>query len=324
MKARIVSLALLALGLLPGCFGGGIKLFSNGTEPLKESVLEKGDRKHKVLIVPVQGAISTEPRSGFLADKPSLVEEVVAQLHRAERDEAIKAVVLLIDSPGGTATGSDVLFHEIEAFKAKTGVKVVAHFLNKATSGAYYIAMAADRILAHPTTLTGSIGVIFVRAKARGLMDKIGLDAEVTKSGDKKDMGAFYRSATDEEKGLFQGLVKEMGDHFVALVKERRKLTDTSGYADARVMSAQQAKAIGLVDAIGYLADGIRAARELAGLPADASVVTYRRTEVAEDTVYGGGGDPGKMPKLIDLEVTKYLSVPSSGFYYLWAPELAQ
>ena len=115
-----------------------------------------------------------------------------------------------------------------------------------------------------------------------------------------------------------------MGDHFVALVKERRKLTDTSGYADARVMSAQQAKAIGLVDAIGYLADGIRAARELAGLPADASVVTYRRTEVAEDTVYGGGGDPGKMPKLIDLEVTKYLSVPSSGFYYLWAPELAQ
>jgi protease-4 len=324
MTVRILPIAMAALVALPGCFAGKFKLFSNGTEPLQESVLEQGDKKNKVLIVPVQGAISTEPRAGFLADKPSLVEEVVAQLRRAEHDPAIKAVVLLIDSPGGTATGSDVLLHEIEAFKAKTGAKVVAHFLNKATSGAYYIALGADLILAHPTTLTGSIGVIFVRAKARGLMDKIGLDAEVTKSGDKKDMGSFYRPATAEEKALFQGLVTEMGDKFVGLVKERRKLTDTSGFADARVMSAPQAKAIGLVDAIGYVADGIAAARGLAGLSADARVVTYRRNEVAEDTAYGGGGDGGKMPKLIDLEVTKYLSVPASGFYYLWAPELSE
>lgn len=322
MKTGILVLATAALAVQAGCFGSSLKMLNGQGSPLETSVLQGTDRKHQVLLLPVQGSLTTDPRSGFLADQPSVVQEVVAQLRKAEKDDRVKAVVLWIDSPGGSATATDVLYREVEGFKKRTGKPVVAHFVNKGASGAYYVALAADRILAHPTSLVGSIGVLFVRPKAKGLMDKIGLDVEVAKSGDFKDMGAWYRPGTDAEKGLYQKMVKELADAFIARVLERRKLASSEAFADARIMSAGDAKAAGLVDGLGYLDDALAAARELAGLPADARVIAYRRDEVADDNAWAGHESGGKMPKLLDLGVTRYLSIPSAGFYYLWAPEL--
>jgi protease IV len=155
-------------------------------------------------------------------------------------------------------------------------------------------------------------------------MDKIGLEVEVAKSGEHKDMGAYYRAGTEEEKGLYQRMVKELADAFVGRVLERRKLASAEAFADARVMSATEAKAAGLIDGLGYLDDALAAARELAGLPADARVLAYRRNEVADDNAWAAQESGGKTPKLLDLGVTRYLAIPSAGFYYLWAPELAE
>jgi len=324
MKTRFWFLAAAALAVFPGCLGGSLKMLNGQASPLQTSVLEEGDRKRQVLLLPIQGSLTTDPRSGFLADQPSVVQDVVAQLRKAEKDRRVKAVVLWIDSPGGSATATDVLYREVEGFRKRTGKPVVAHFVNKGASGAYYVALAADRILAHPTSLVGSIGVIFVRPKARGLMDKVGLDVEVSKSGEHKDMGSFFRAETEAERDLYQRMVKELADAFVGRVLERRRLASSEGFADARILSAGEAKALGLVDGLGYLDDALAAARELAGLPADARVIAYRRNEVADDNAWAGHESGGKMPKLIDLGVTRYLSIPSAGFYYLWAPELGE
>ena len=107
--------------------------------------------------------------------RPSQVQEVVSRLRRAEKDEEVKAVLLEINSPGGSITASDILYHEIMDFKERTGARVVAALMDVAASGGYYIALPADRIIAHPTTITGSVGVILVQPKVTGLMDKLGL-----------------------------------------------------------------------------------------------------------------------------------------------------
>jgi protease-4 len=188
MRKLLTAALLIMLISITGCTAPKIRLFPSQADPLKEFTLE-GESAPKILVVPIRGIISDSPREGFVRTRPSLVQEVVSQLRRAEKDEKIKAVILKIDSPGGSVTASDILFSEIEGFKKRTGAKVVVALMGVGASGAYYISLPADHILAHPTTITGSIGVIFARPKVTGLMEKIGVAVEVNKSGADKDMG---------------------------------------------------------------------------------------------------------------------------------------
>jgi len=189
------------LFLFIGCAAPKIRLFPSQADPLKEFTLE-GKADPKILVLPVRGVISDAPREGIIRTRPSLVQEIVSQLRLAEDDKKVKAVVLKVDSPGGSVTASDILFNEILAFKERTGAKVIVTMMGLAASGGYYISLPADYIVAHPTTLTGSIGVIFLRTKVAGLMEKIGVGVEVNKSGINKDMGMPYRSATAQENEI--------------------------------------------------------------------------------------------------------------------------
>ena len=180
-KLMLISLMVMAISIT-GCTAPKIRLFPSQADPLREFTLE-GESAPKILVVPIRGIISNSPREGFVRTRPSLVQEVVSQLRRAEEDEKIKAVILKIDSPGGSVTASDILFSEIESFKNRTGAKVVVAMMGVVASGAYYISLPADHILAHPTTVTGSIGVIFARPKVTGLMEKIGVKTNVVKKG---------------------------------------------------------------------------------------------------------------------------------------------
>ncbi len=135
----------------------------------------QGKTKEKVLFLPIRGAITNNPDENLLRTKPGMVQEIVSQLEKAEKDPRIKALLLGIESPGGSSTDSDILFHELERYKSKTGVKVVAIMMGIAASGGYYAALASDRIVAHPSTITGSVGTIFLRPKVQGLMEKIGV-----------------------------------------------------------------------------------------------------------------------------------------------------
>lgn len=300
-----------------------LHLFPDPGEPLREFTLQ-GTGRHKVAVIPVRGTISDRPKKSLFRQGPSVVQEVVSQLRVAEKDPSVRAVVLKVDSPGGTVTASDVLYHEIMAFKERTGAVVVSAMMQTATSGAYYISLPADAIVAHPTTVTGSTGVIFLRPKVRGLFDKIGIDVEVSKSGRLKDMGSPFRGATGEEEEILQGMIDELAERFLVLIARHRALEERAleEVSTARVYLAPEALDLGLVDEVGYLQDALARARTLGGLPEDARVVVYRRTAYAEDNLYNTATlqESGGQTRLVDLGPADTLGTLEAGFHYLWLP----
>ncbi len=325
-KFIMVMLSIAAI-VINGCSGPQIKLFSDETEPLQEFVLE-GKAADKVLLLPIRGLISDEPRREFLRPKASMLQETVSQLKRAEKDKNIRAVVLKIDSPGGATTASDILYHEILAYKKKTDVKIIVSMMDVAASGAYYISLPADYIIAHPTTVTGSIGVIFLYPRIDGLMEKIGLTVEVSKSGKNKDMASPFRVPTAEERKMIQQITQTLGNRFIDLVTENRKLDPTSidQIATARIFLPEEALRLGLIDEIGYLSDAVARAKSMTALPDDAKVVVYRRTKYPEDNFYNTSASAHDIQKasLVDLAIPGNLSQMRTGFYYLWLPSGAE
>ncbi|MBA3061532.1 MAG: signal peptide peptidase SppA [Atribacteria sp.] len=323
MRIHLIIILIAGFIIINGCGAPNIKLFTDASAPLQEFTLQ-GKEKGKVLIIPVRGIISDNTKKGMLYDMPGMVQEIVSQLRMAEKDEEVRAVLLKIDSPGGSTTASDILYHEIMAYKKRTGAKVVAAMMDIATSGGYYVSLPSDLIIAHPTTITGSIGVIFIRPELINIMGKIGLDIEVIKSGQNKDMGSPFRESTEEEHKIFQDLINELGGRFISLVAEHRKIDQNilSNISTARVYLAKEALQLGLVDEIGYLNDAILQSKKLAGLNEDCKVIVYRRTRYPNDNIYNTSttkfGSQGL--SLIDLGILDSVTSLHTGFYYLWPP----
>ncbi len=321
MRKLPIAALLVMFFLIAACQAPKIRLFPSQADPLREYTLE-GKDEEKILVIQMRGIISNAPEEGFIRTRPSVVQEVVSQLRLAEKDQDIKAVILKIDSPGGSVTASDILYNEIVAFKKRTNAKVVVAMMGVAASGGYYISLPADYILAHPTTITGSIGVIFARPKVAGLMQKIGLDVEVNKSGADKDMGSPFRKTSVEEEKIFQDLTDRLGLRFVDLVARHRKLGPEviAEISSGRVYLAGEALELGLVDEVGYLENALLQAKKLAGLADDVKVVVYRRNEYPDDNIYNTStryaGD-GKL-SLISMELPGSLNPIQTGFYYLW------
>jgi len=235
-RFRLHWLLPVLLLLTTSCAAPRVIILHSDAVALEEYTLQ-GTAREKILLINVKGEISDQPQRGLLSDKPSMVQEIVSQLKKGEKDENIKALLLKIDSPGGSVTASDVLYHEIQAFRERTEARVVAILMNLATSGGYYVSLPADAIVAHPTSVTGSVGVIFLQPKVTGLMDKIGVQVEVSKSGRNKDMGSPFRPASKEEQQIIDNLTAQLGSRFVQLVREHRPL-DADGLeevASARV-----------------------------------------------------------------------------------------
>ncbi len=310
---------LVSVLIFTGCAMPRISLFPGGGEALEEYVLE-GTGKEKILMIPIQGKISDSPEKGLLRTNPGMVQQMVSHLRRAEKDPDIRAVILKVDSPGGTVTASDLLYHEISEFKKRTGVKIVAALMNLAASGGYYVSLSADRIMAHPTTVTGSIGVIIMRPQLSGLMDKIGIQVAVSKTGKDKDMGSPFRRADPEEEKMFQHLADRLGERFLSLVKKHRNPSAEAmkQIATARVFPAEDAKSLGLIDEIGYLSDALKMGKSLAGISADAKVIVYRRTEYPDDNIYNTASVYSNVPVMADFGLP--MTLKSAGFYYLWPP----
>jgi protease-4 len=322
-----ILLPLLILLAFSGCATPRITLVTGDSIPLREVTLE-GTEKEKVVVIPVRGKIDDDPKLGLFQEKPSMLQEFVAQLRKAEQDDQVRAVLLKIDSPGGSVTASDLLYHEIAEFKNRTDKKVVAALMNVAASGGYYMALPADHIIAHPTTLTGSVGVIFLQPKVTGLMEKIGVGVDISKSGKNKDMGSPFRKTTPDEKIIFQELTDRLAKRFLDLVRQHRKL-DTKALAEvatARIYLADEALERKLVDQVGYLNDAVQKAREIAGLPPESRVVVYRRSEYPNDTVYNTrtSWEGGQGMSLVDLDLPASMSDLQAGFYYLWPAAAGQ
>ncbi len=326
MRFRGLVLLILLAFLYSGCTPPKIRLYPSSADPLREFTLQ-GKEKGKLLVVPIRGVISDAPKEQFIRTKPSMVQEFVSQLRRAEKDEQIKAVLLKIESPGGSVIASDILYNEIATFKKRTGAKVVVAMMGIAASGGYYISLPADYIVAHPGTVTGSIGVIFFRPQVYGLMGKIGLNVAVNKSGKNKDMGSPFRQSTEEEEKILQRLTDQLARQFLDKVALHRKLDSNTldEISTARIYLADEALKLGLVDKIGYLNDAIVEARELAGLSENSKVIVFRRIEYPDDNLYNTSTTrlEGRGLSLISLGLPGSLAGLQTGFYYLWAPAVA-
>ncbi|NDV19700.1 signal peptide peptidase SppA [Pseudodesulfovibrio sp. JC047] len=323
MPIRCILALMLVILTIPAC-APKLKIFASpATEPLKEFVVE-GKGEGKIALIHLQGFISSQPRQEMLRAKPSPVQELVSALKLAEADAAVKGVVLTIDSPGGTTTGSDVIYHELMQFKERTGKRIVVAMMDVAASGGYYAALPADWILAHPTTITGSVGVVFIRPKLVGLMDKIGVDVEVSKSGNDKDMGSPFRPTTAEEKALFQAIIDDFAARFHTLVATHRSLSASAmnTVKTARVFTATQAQDIGLIDQVGYIQDAFAKARDLSGLPEDSRIVSYRRSVYPNDNPYNTLDSTTSAPMNLLGVDARFIMPPKAGFYYVWSQGL--
>ena len=318
----------LVSALTAGCLFVSTKgLLSRGIQPLEETVLF-GKGKDKIVFMEIQGLISEKESSKPFQFKtePSMVASVKEQLDVAANDDRVKGILLMINSPGGTVTASDIIYNEVKRFKAKKQVKVVALLNGTATSGAYYVAQGADRIFAYPTTVTGSIGVILLNLNLNGLMEKIGVSDTTVKSGMYKDLGSPFRKPTKGEEEILQGVVDELYRRFVRVVAENRSGLDLSGrpeLVDGRIFTAPQALSDGLIDQIGYVADAVAWVRGAAAVP-DARVVRYKRRGEYLPTVYSYGSEQGVKAEfnLIKLDLEGLLTGVGPTFMYLWMPGL--
>jgi len=304
-RGRVILAGILLL-LMAGCVTVKVSVFEE-PGPLEEKAVS-GKGRDKVLLMDVSGIIVEGPRGSSIWSMKSFTrpERIKEELEKAAKDSRIKALVLRINSPGGTVSGSDVVLHEIQAFKQEKGIPVVACLTGVATSGGYYVAQAADTIIAYPTCITGSIGVLAMKLNIKGLMDKIGVDPEMIKSGQWKDFWSPFKPASPEEKQIMQDVTDSFYRNFVEVVAKGRNLNAAQArkIADGRIFTASQALDLGLVDRVGYLDDAIKLAQEKAGL-ADARVVRYNRPGSHRPTIYS---------MLPNLEMA------GPQFLYLWWP----
>jgi len=253
-------LALAASAALIGCGPTAYKITPvPAQEELQETVVltEGGLFPTKIAQVEVDGLIVNSRKFSLWGEGENPVSLFAEKLDKAAADPSVKAVVLRINSPGGGVTASDLMYGEVLNFKKRTGRPVVAVLMDVAASGGFYVACSADEIVANPTTVTGSIGVIMQSVNFAGTMSKLGIAADAITSGKMKDAGSPLRPMKPEEREIFQKLVNQFYDRFVAVVAAGRskKLTEAKvrELADGRVYSAQQALELGFVDHVGSL-----------------------------------------------------------------------
>ena len=268
-----VGTVLLVVLLGPGGTDGG------GSARTPETFGEEyvsGEGPEKVAVLPVAGQIGSEEATGALATPAATPETLRNQLRQAAEDESVRAVVLEVNSPGGGVTASAQMRDEILDFKESSGKPVVVSMGDMAASGGYYISAPADSIVANPSTLTGSLGVIISLLNYEEAQEKIGLREEVVKSGEFKDIGSPANELTPEEREIFQELVNEDYDEFVRVIVEGRGLPEdrVREMADGRIYSGRQAENLGLVDELGDLEAATGIAQELADVDG-ATVVRY-------------------------------------------------
>lgn len=329
MSSRILRRAALILltATVNGCIliTGDFNPLSRRPQPLEERTVS-GRGAAKILLMDVSGVISSEPREGALglSREESTLARVEAELEKAAQDDDIKAIVLRINSPGGTVTGSDIIYERLARFRAERGVPVLVQMMDVAASGGYYIALAGDEIAATPTSVTGSIGVVFMNISLAGLMDKIGVANQTIASGAMKDIGSPLRDMTPAERAVLEAMIGDMQARFVGLVRARRPgLTAemAAQMTDGRVFSAEQARAGGLVDHIAYLDDTISRARQRAGV-SEARVIRYRRADEYDDGLYArAAGAAAPQVNQINLLSLGGQGLPNGpSFLYLWVP----
>lgn len=255
---------LIAVGVLLACLGATVAVWRGSDSDHKIGRSAGGD---KIAVIRVEGVLSGGASSESWQGGTVGAETLAQQLSEARQDPSVKAVLLRINSPGGSVSAAEETAREIARYK-ESGKPIVVSMGDMAASAGYWLAAGCDKIYANPSTLTGSIGVYMPYMNLEGLYDKLGVRQEKIKSGAHKDILSPERPMTPQEREILQTMVSEMYDTFVDVVSKGRKLDPEAvrQLADGRVYTGRQAKALGLVDELGNFQDAIIATGELAGL----------------------------------------------------------
>lgn len=276
--------------------------------------LLQGEGDSKVAVIRVDGQIhGGESVGGPFGDGGAGARDITGQIRQATEDDDVEAVILAVDSPGGAVVASDEIARAVR--RLREAKPVVASMGDLAASGGYYIASQAQRVIANPGTVTGSIGVIAILPNLEGTAEKLGIRPVVMKSGELKDVGSPFRDMRPEERALYQRLLDEAHDQFIEAVATGRDMDvgDVKRLADGRPFSGLQAKANGLVDELGDLETAYTAALRIAKLDRDeARLVEYRR-----DAGFGGLFPFGFRSPVEDIKRELGLGF---GLQYLYVP----
>ncbi len=286
MRRRIVSALFVLLVLVGGLILAlGLLIKENGLLGPKVGVLE------------VEGVI----------EDPSYLLDWI---ERFSKDKRVKAVIVRVNSPGGSVGATQELYSALMRLREKK--KVVASLADVAASGGYYVASAAHKVVSNPGTLTGSLGVAMYFTDFEGLMRKVGVRSHVVKSGPYKDIGSPFRGMTEEEKGLLEGVIRDVHEQFLEDVSRARgiPLEKLRPIADGRVFSGRQALELGLVDQLGGFEEAVKLAKALVGIKGEPELVFARKKR-------------GLLRELLEsLGLVRYGEVfpPRFGFFFLWQP----
>jgi len=288
---------------------GVVAMFATGQRGLlTEEVIREGPARTKIAMISVEGLIYG-----------NVASDVYRQLKAARRDKHVKGVIVRVNSPGGTLSASDQIYKEISKFREEENKPVVAFMQGVAASGGYYTSVACEKIIAEPTTITGSIGVISLYFVVQELLeDKLGVLPVVIKSGQKKDWPSSFRAPTPEEiQYMRDKLITPALDRFVEVVAEGRKASLTLSEVrrlaeDAGIFGAQEALEEKLIDKIGYLDEAIELAKSLAGID-KAQVVQYRKPFSLTDFL------SYRKSNLLKIDRTTLYELGTPQILYLWS-----
>lgn len=290
-----VSCLVVLIGLvIAGACGAGVLIGA----ALRTGPLE-GIGKDAVAVVYVEGPIQSGQDAGLFGAGAAYSDTIIRWLRRAQEDGSVKAVVLRVDSPGGGITASDEIRNQV--VKLAQIKPVVASFGAVAASGGYYVSAPAKKVYANETSITGSIGAISIVPNVQGLLEKLGIETYVFKSGPQKDETTGLRPLTEADRKVLQGMIDDAYERFVYVVSEGRGMNADAvrRAADGRIYTGKQAKALGLVDEIGDLPEAIQGAAKLGGIKGEPRVIRFRADGVfsgASSALLGWLGLPAQPP----------------------------
>jgi protease-4 len=292
----------------------------NNASPLMPMRVEAGDAA-VVAEVDVDGLLVNQNATGPFSGGENPVDVFREKLDAIACDPRVCAVVLRLNSPGGSVTATDIMWRELLNFRARTQKKVVVCLMDYGCSGGYYLATAGDLIVAHPTTLTGGIGVVFNSFNLQDCMAQLNIFPQIIKSGPNIDMGTVAAPLPPEVRKMLQSVGDDLHRRFRDnVIKYRPGVVLDETTFDGRIFTAQQALDRKLIDRIGYLPEAIAAAKELAGQPG-AQVVVYRRGNDPARTPYATSANEPLQHSLLPIILPGLERSRLPAFLYLWQPD---